>query len=458
MKSTRKILTAAVSVLLVAIIAVSTSMSAFSFDIFSIFRKNDVADYTMSSGLANELNSICSSYNFDIGWGIYDISSGSARAVTTRSENASFQSNCTIKAMMLMLICRKMDAGELSVNTMFNVNTGALSYHDFGRSSGKYSVGYLLQRMIIYSNNCCYETFLRYVTIPKFNEFLSSLGSSTRVTSYGFMGYCTVRDRAIEWNEIYNYCHSGNAHSSYAWNLFTTAKFSPIRDGLGRAVAHKSGWYYSSGTHGTAGDCAVVSSDNGGCYLMIIFTKNRAYGDYSEALIRKLAVTLDKVWNEYYKSNGGRSIPFGVGSSSSSSSSSSGNWAEENNRKIEKRLAEDKAAREERSESRAEAREDRSESRAQARNDRQAEREDRSESRAQAREDRSESGKAASEERKAAREERSESRAEARADRSESMAQARAERQAARDERSESRRAEMESYTFPSITRTTEAA
>ena len=54
--------------------------------------------------------------------------------------------------------------------------------------------------------------------------------------------------------------------------------------------------------YGTAGDCAVVQTENGGCYLMVMFTKNNTKGNYSQALMRELAVVLDKVWEEYYDS------------------------------------------------------------------------------------------------------------------------------------------------------------
>ncbi|MBR5620760.1 MAG: hypothetical protein IKW76_13585, partial [Clostridia bacterium] len=64
----------------------------------------------------------------------------------------------------------------------------------------------------------------------------------------------------------------------------------------------KSGWHYEKGVYGTAGDCAVVQSDNGGCYLMVMFTRNNVRAKYSQALMRDLAVTLDKVWDEYYTS------------------------------------------------------------------------------------------------------------------------------------------------------------
>ena len=35
---------------------------------------------------------------------------------------------------------------------------------------------------------------------------------------------------------------------------------------------------------------------------MIVFTHNNEHGNYSEKLIREIAVTLDKVWDDYYLS------------------------------------------------------------------------------------------------------------------------------------------------------------
>ena len=257
--------------------------------------------YSVPAELQTELEKIYKRYNFSIGWGLYDISGSSLKEVASYHVDNSFQSNCTIKAVMLMYICQLMDAGKLSLSTKMKVDLSKLHYQKFG-SSGSYTVEYLLKRMIHVSNNVCYEVFLRYVGRETFNEYLKNLGSSTVIQSYNYMGNCRPCDRATEWFAIYNYCHSRAKHSAHAWNLLCEAKFSPIRDGIGRPAAHKSGWYYKKGTCGTAGDCAVVQTDNGGCYLMIVFTHNNEHGNYSEKLIREIAVTLDKVWDDYYLS------------------------------------------------------------------------------------------------------------------------------------------------------------
>lgn len=258
--------------------------------------------YSVSDTLQAELNKIYKKYNFSLGWGLYDISGSAPKEVASYLADKSFQSNCTIKAAMLLYICQMMDAGKLSLSTKMNVDRSQLSYNDFGASSGKYSVEYLLRRMIHVSNNTCYEVFLRYVGIKTFNEFLKSLGSGTVVGSYSYMGDCTTADRALEWFALYKYCHSNAPHAPHAWDLLCKAKFSPIRDGIGRPAAHKSGWFYKKGTNGTAGDCAVVQTDNGGSYLMIMFSRNNDKGNFSQQFMRELAVTLDKVWDEYYLS------------------------------------------------------------------------------------------------------------------------------------------------------------
>ncbi len=258
--------------------------------------------YSVSDDRLQELSKVYNRYNFTLGWGLYDISGATLKEVASYHADQWFQSNCTIKAAMLLYICKQMDAGKLSLNSTLQVNKGKLHYDDFGASSGKYTVEYLLRRMIHVSNNACYEVFLRYVTKETFNAFLKSLGSGTVIGSYNYMGNCKIPDRATEWFALYNYCHSMAAHAGHAWKLLCEAKFSPIRDGIGRPAAHKSGWHYESGTFGTAGDCAVVQTDNGGCYLMIMFTRNNTRAKYSQALMRELAVALDHVWDEYYDS------------------------------------------------------------------------------------------------------------------------------------------------------------
>lgn len=257
--------------------------------------------YKIPSDLTAELNDIYDRYNFTIGWGLYDISGGSLKEVASYNADRVFQSNCTIKANMLVYICKLMDEGKLSKSTRIKVNKNELNYG--GLASGSYTVNRLLTGMIRVSNSACFEVFHRYVTREKFNAYLASIGSGTRMTSYGFMGTCKISDRATEWYEIYKYCHSDAKHADYAWRQFVTALYSPIRTGLRvKTVAHKGGWYAPDCVRGSAGDCAIVKTRNGGCYLMIIFIHNNKVGNYSTALMELIARTLDDVWNSYYKS------------------------------------------------------------------------------------------------------------------------------------------------------------
>lgn len=258
------------------------------------------APYTMSKDLSKKLTSVYNNFDFSTAWGIYDVSKKTLKEVASKDTDKPFQSNCTIKAAMLLYICTLMDKGKMSKKTKLSVNKKNLHYTDFNNSSGKYSVEYLLTQMIRVSNNVCYEVFLRHVTKEAFNSFLKSIGSGTQIASYNFMGNTAPKNRAIEWFNIYQYCHSSAQNAKFAWDLLVGAKYSPIRDGLGVTVAHKSGWYYKKGTCGTAADCAIVQSKNGGAYLMIIFTKKNSAGNYSEKYISKIADVLDDVWNEYY--------------------------------------------------------------------------------------------------------------------------------------------------------------
>ncbi len=257
--------------------------------------------YKIPSDLKSQLSDIYDYYDFTIGWGLYDISGGGLKEVASYNADKVFQSNCTIKAAMLIYICKLMDEGKLSKSTKIKVDKDELHYG--GLASGTYTVNGLLTRMIRVSNNACFEVFHRFVTREKFNAFLESIGSGTRMSSYSFMGTCKISDRATEWHEIYKYCHSDAENANYAWRQFRTALYSPIRTGLRtRIVAHKGGWYAPDGVRGSANDCAVVKTMNGGCYLMIIFTHNNKVGDFNINLIGRLARTLDDVWNSYYKS------------------------------------------------------------------------------------------------------------------------------------------------------------
>lgn len=280
----------AIALLLTLVMLVSTA-------VFS------VSAYSIPDRLQKRLDRVYSNHsNFSVGWGLYDISGDGPKLVASHNADVSFQSNCTIKAAMLFCICREMDAGRLSLDTKIQVNKERLHYPDFPKPSGKYKVSYVLERMIHVSNSSAYEIMLRYITKEKFNNFLASLGSGTRISSYNFMGYATCNNRATEWYALYKYCHSDAPHAGFAWNLLRFARYSPIRNGLVRPVAHKCGWYFQSGLHGTAADCAVVKTPDGGCYLMVIFTKNNRVGIYDLTLISSLAIVLDDVWSNYYRS------------------------------------------------------------------------------------------------------------------------------------------------------------
>lgn len=288
MKKLRRLISLALAVIM---IASATSLSSQA----TIFSKAKTEQQVQA-----QLEQIYKDYDFLIGWGLYDISGSSLKEVGSHNADTTFQSNCTIKAAMLLCICKMIDAGKLSLNTKLSVDKSKMHYG--GLESGQYSVRYLLRNLIRVSNSGCFEVFLRYVTLEGFNSFLKSIGSGTRLTSYSFMGNCTPKNRAIEWFEIYKYCHSGAKTASFAWRQLTNAKYSAIRDGLHRPVAHKSGWYNKEGSRGCYADCAVVKTMNGGCYLVVIFTRNNAYGDKNESLVQKLAVTLNDKWNCYYNS------------------------------------------------------------------------------------------------------------------------------------------------------------
>ncbi len=289
MIKTKRILSVLVSVVLI-FACVASSIQAFA-----------AGSYQIPASLKSELQEIYDEYDFTVAWGLYDISGSSLKEVASFDTSRTFQSNCTIKAAMLLYICKLMDQGKISKTTKIKVDTKKLHYG--GLTSGEYTVDFLLQRMISVSNSACFEVLHRYVTREVFNNFLASLGSKTRMSSYSFMGTCKPEDRATEWLAIYKYCHSNAKNAGYAWTQFKNAKYSPIRDGLVlRRVAHKGGWYYKEGLRGSAGDCAVVKTRNGGCYLVVIFTQNNNVGNYSTELIGKITRTLDSVWNSYYKS------------------------------------------------------------------------------------------------------------------------------------------------------------
>lgn len=289
MKKIKKI----ISLLFVAIVifsATSAATQAFA-----------AGSYAVPAELAAELQDIYKQYDFTVAWGLYDLSGSSLKEVASFNADKTFQSNCTIKAAMLLYVCKLMDEGKLTKNTKISVDASKMHYD--GLTSGDYTVDYLLTKMIKVSNSVCFEVLHRYVTREAFNAFLASIGSKTKMSSYTFMGTCKPQDRATEWWAIYNYCHSDAKNAAYAWRQFKTALYSPIRDGFfARRVAHKGGWYYKEGVRGSAGDCAVVKTKNGGCYLVVIFTQNNKVGDYSTELIGSIARTLDKVWNSYYKS------------------------------------------------------------------------------------------------------------------------------------------------------------
>lgn len=240
------------------------------------------------------IDPIVTSTGYSVGWGVYDLSGSQLKTVASFYDTQDFQTNCTIKAVLLLYLCKLNDEGTFA-------------FTDANKT--------LMNAMISISDNNAFWTLLKKVKVENFNAFLKNdLKSGTQLpVDYSWMGQSTTQNRAKEWFWIYKYCHGikipGSTaeikkdNAKYAWNLLRDAGSSYIGyPNTVFTVAHKSGWYTPSDKGATAGDCAVVRNKDGGCYLMIIFTKKRALPNdkaIQRELIKDLAYTLDDIWDIY---------------------------------------------------------------------------------------------------------------------------------------------------------------
>lgn len=261
----------------------------------------DNPNFSIPISSIEKFNSLLNSYSgTSIAWGIYSLEDDSYLSF---NKDAEFSSCSTIKVVYSLYCLEEVKKGNASLDDVlyydyakhhYNSNTASKStIAKLGRTE------FTLKEVIYYtlhvSDNDAYLMLLYYFGFDGFNEYISSLGSSTNLSSNMLYGHASVDSRAKEWKQIYSLYNEDNEVSEFFKETLLDAKYGYIEEGLGYETAHKSGW---SDKLGAAHDCAVVYSPNGE-YLMIILTQ-KAKTEPQKGLVKKLSVVLDEIWSSTY--------------------------------------------------------------------------------------------------------------------------------------------------------------
>ena len=135
--------------------------------------------------------------------------------VTDPETNASISYNAeqkmepasSIKAGMVLLACKMVDTGQLSLDTeyvytdsMYRGGSGSIQFDAYGT---KYTLRELIHRTINISDNIAYD-MIRDLAVGRdnYNQFVTDLGCDNTLASWERMGYMSSKDLNLIWQEI----------------------------------------------------------------------------------------------------------------------------------------------------------------------------------------------------------------------------------------------------------------
>ena len=261
----------------------------------------DNPNFSIPNSSIEKFNILLKSYSgTSIAWGIYSLEDDSYLSF---NKDAEFSSCSTIKVVYSLYCLEEVKKGNASLVDVLYYDYA--KHHYKSNTASKSTIANLgrteftLKEVIYYtlyvSDNDAYLMLLDYFGFDGFNEYVSSLGSSTSLSSDMLYGHASVDSRAKEWKQIYSLYNEDSEVSEFFKETLIDAKYGYIEEGLGYETAHKSGW---SDKLGAAHDCAVVYSPNGE-YLMIILTQ-KAKTEPQKGLVKKLSIVLDEIWSSTY--------------------------------------------------------------------------------------------------------------------------------------------------------------
>lgn len=240
-----------------------------------------------------------SQYDIDIGVGIYSLDGEKGYVY---NELYPISGGCTIKAIYALYVLKECQRIGIDILTytltyeedMYNDGTGEIKYANYGT---EFTVDYLLDRLLVNSDNTAYNVLVSGFPISRFREFLKSInGQNLGDTLYGD---ASVEQRKNEWLEIYKYINSNEKYSDYLRNYLTNNQYCYLTYWMqgSHTFMNKSGWSDTL-NYTCACDCAIIDNS----YLLIVMTQDYNTGIPHFDTVEAIGASVE----EYISSNSGK--------------------------------------------------------------------------------------------------------------------------------------------------------
>lgn len=240
-----------------------------------------------------------SKYDIDIGVGIYSLDGEKGYVY---NELYPISGGCTIKAIYALYVLKECQRIGIDILTytltyeedMYNDGTGEIKYANYGT---EFTIDYLLDRLLVISDNTAYNILVSGFPISRFREFLKSInGQNLGDTLYGD---ASVEQRKNEWLEIYKYINSNEKYSDYLRNYLTDNQYCYLTYWMqgSHTFMNKSGWSDTL-NYTCACDCAIIDNS----YLLIVMTQDYNTGIPHFDTVEAIGASVE----EYISSNGGK--------------------------------------------------------------------------------------------------------------------------------------------------------
>ena len=221
--------------------------------------------------------------NAKISASAYDLS---GRRGYTYNGYTPLYAGCSLKAAYATYVLKQCEARGIDISKycleyregMKNTGAGDLQYSEYGTM---FSVGYLIDKLIIISDNTAYNILLSEFPMWEYKQWLNAIGGQQNIAApYQLYGAASSKERVNEWVHVWNYLNTG---STYANRLrYNLSVASP--NFLGANVLHKSGscdqWDYTC-----ASDAGVVN----GSYILAIVVQDAESENGSANAVRSIA-------------------------------------------------------------------------------------------------------------------------------------------------------------------------
>lgn len=187
----------------------------------------------------------------------------------------------SIKASMSIYIMNQVSQGKAELTEkltytedLYNPGSGRIKTHSVGT---QYTVGQLLEYMMIDSDNIAYQMLLRHFGYKNSQNFWFSHGTTTTYKRGTSWGTINANDALIYMRRLYSFYLEDEDYGEKLMDLFKRARFRFLfRSANDMEIAHKSG-----STTASTNDLVLVFDEHP--YIFIVLTRKNAelgHGDF----------------------------------------------------------------------------------------------------------------------------------------------------------------------------------